>query len=73
MKDHTKNNFCLENPHSGIDKPAAIIIEPIQGEEGTYIPSIGWLEQITEITRRNGVLVIFDEIQTGFYRTGKMK
>lgn len=64
--------FCLENPHSGIDKPAAIIIEPIQGEGGTYIPRIGWLEQITEIARRNGVLVIFDEIQTGFYRTGKM-
>lgn len=64
--------FCLKNPHSGIDKPAAIIIEPIQGEGGTYIPSIGWLEQITEIAKRNGVLIIFDEIQTGFYRTGKM-
>jgi len=64
--------FCLENPYSGIDKPAAIIIEPIQGEGGTYIPSSGWLEQITEIARRNGILVIFDEIQTGFYRTGKM-
>lgn len=64
--------FCLENPHSGIDKPAAIIIEPIQGEGGTYVPSIGWLEQITEIARRNDVLVIFDEIQTGFYRTGKI-
>ena len=35
--------FCLENPHSGIDKPAAIIIEPIQGEGGTYIPTNGWL------------------------------
>ncbi len=64
--------FCLENPHSGIDKPAAIIIEPIQGEGGTYIPSSGWLEKITEIARRNDILVIFDEIQTGFYRTGKM-
>lgn len=64
--------FCLENPYSGIDKPAAIIIEPIQGEGGTYIPSNGWLEKVTEIARRNDVLVIFDEIQTGFYRTGKM-
>ena len=64
--------FCLENPHSGIDKPAAIIIEPIQGEGGTYIPTRGWLEQITEIARKNDILVIFDEVQTGFYRTGKM-
>jgi len=64
--------FCLENPHSGIDKPAAIIIEPIQGEGGTYIPTRGWLKQITEIARKNNILVIFDEIQTGFYRTGKM-
>ena len=64
--------FCLENPHSGIDKPAAIIIEPIQGEGGTYIPTNGWLEQITKVARRNDILVIFDEVQTGFYRTGKM-
>ncbi|MDP3957490.1 MAG: aspartate aminotransferase family protein [bacterium] len=63
---------ALENPHSGIDKPAAIIIEPIQGEGGTYIPKEGWLEQIVDIARKNGVLVIFDEIQTGFYRTGKL-
>ncbi len=62
----------LENPHSGVDKPAAIIIEPIQGEGGTYIPRAGWLEQIVDIAKRNGALVIFDEIQTGFYRTGKL-
>jgi diaminobutyrate-2-oxoglutarate transaminase len=64
--------YCLENPHSGIDKPAAIIVEPVQGEGGTYIPSSGWLEQITNIARKNGILVIFDEIQSGFYRTGKL-
>lgn len=63
---------ALENPHSGIDKPAAIIIEPIQGEGGTYIPKEGWLERIVDIARKNGVLVIFDEIQAGFYRTGKL-
>ena len=64
--------FCIENPHSGIDKPAAIIIEPVQGEGGTYIPTHGWLEHITEIAKKNGILVIFDEIQAGFYRTGKL-
>lgn len=62
----------LENPYSGINKPAAIIIEPIQGEGGTYIPKDGWLEKIVDIARRNDVLVIFDEIQSGFYRTGKL-
>ena len=77
-----KNNKCnfecvnfikntLESPHSGIEKPAAIIIEPIQGESGTYIPKEGWLEKIVDIARKNDILVIFDEIQAGFYRTGK--
>jgi diaminobutyrate-2-oxoglutarate transaminase len=64
--------YVLENPSSGIDKPGAIIIEPVQGEGGTYIPSKGWLEKITNIARKNNVLVIFDEIQAGFYRTGKL-
>ena len=63
---------ALENPHSGIDKPAAIIIEPIQGEGGTYIPKEGWLERIVDIARKNDILVIFDEVQSGFYRTGKL-
>lgn len=63
---------CLENPHSGIDKPAAIIIEPVQGEGGTYIPGQGWLEKIVEIAHKNDVLVIFDEVQSGFFRTGKL-
>jgi len=62
----------VEGLHSGIDKPAAIIVEPIQGEGGTYIPKEGWLEKVVEIARRNGILVIFDEIQCGFYRTGKL-
>lgn len=62
----------LENPHSGVDKPATIIIEPIQGEGGTYIPPKGWLEEITKIAHDNDILVIFDEVQAGFYRTGKL-
>ncbi|GGA93599.1 diaminobutyrate--2-oxoglutarate aminotransferase [Puia dinghuensis] len=62
--------YTLENPHSGISKPAAIIIEPIQGEGGTIIPKPGFLERISEIARENDILVIFDEIQCGFFRTG---
>ena len=63
---------ALENPQSGIDKPSAIIIEPIQGEGGTYIPKQGWLEKVVDIARKNDILVIFDEIQAGFFRTGKL-
>lgn len=64
--------YVLENPSSGIDKPSAIIIEPIQGEGGTYIPKKGWLEKLTAIAHENDILVIFDEVQSGFFRTGKL-
>jgi len=62
----------LDNPHSGIDIPSAIIVEPIQGEGGTYIPPKGWLKLITTIAQERGIIVIFDEIQSGFFRTGKL-
>jgi len=61
----------LENQHSGIPKPAAVILEPIQGEGGTIVPKDGYLDRIIEIAHRNDVLVIFDEVQCGFFRTGK--
>lgn len=61
----------LSNSHSGILKPAAIIVEPIQGEGGNIVPQDGYLEGLVDIAHRHGVLVIFDEIQCGFYRTGK--
>jgi diaminobutyrate-2-oxoglutarate transaminase len=60
----------LTNPHSGIPKPAAIILEPIQGEGGSVIPKAGYLEKIIRIARENDVIVIFDEIQCGFFRAG---
>jgi len=50
----------------------AVILEPIQGEGGIIIPSFGYLKKIREITAANNVLMIADEIQTGFGRTGKM-
>ncbi|QXU43272.1 aspartate aminotransferase family protein [Pedobacter sp. D749] len=61
----------LNNPHSGFSKPAAIILEPIQGEGGTIVPKDGFLERIIKIARKNDILVIFDEVQCGFFRTGK--
>jgi diaminobutyrate-2-oxoglutarate transaminase len=62
----------LEDPHSGVPAPAAVIIEPIQGEGGTIIPPEGYLREVRRITRKYDVPLICDEIQTGFARTGKM-
>ncbi|MCM3670699.1 diaminobutyrate--2-oxoglutarate transaminase family protein [Mesobacillus maritimus] len=62
----------LINPHSGVNKPSAVIIEPIQGEGGTIVPPSGYLKEVRRITEEQGVILICDEIQTGFGRTGKM-
>lgn len=62
----------LEDPHSGIPKPAAVIIEPIQGEGGTIVPPAGYLQEVRRITREQDVPLIVDEIQSGFGRTGRM-
>jgi acetylornithine/N-succinyldiaminopimelate aminotransferase len=51
---------------------AAVIVEPIQGEAGVIIPSTGYLKEVREITQEKDVLLILDEVQTGFARTGKM-
>jgi len=61
----------LEDSHSGIPKPAAIIIEPIQGEGGNIVPKEGYLEEVIRIAHAHGVLVIFDEVQCGFFRSGE--
>ena len=51
---------------------AAVMLEPIQGEGGVLIPPTGYLKQVAEICKRNNVLFIADEIQTGLGRTGKL-
>jgi diaminobutyrate-2-oxoglutarate transaminase len=63
---------ALENPCSGIEKPAAIIIEPIQAEGGNIIPKKEFIENIVELGNEMEIPVIFDEIQSGFYRTGPL-
>ena len=50
----------------------AFLVEPIQGEAGVIVPSKGYLTKIREICTKNNVLLILDEIQSGFCRTGKM-
>jgi ornithine--oxo-acid transaminase len=48
------------------------LVEPIQGEAGVIIPPEGYLRQVKEICNRHNVVLIFDEIQTGLGRTGKL-
>jgi ornithine--oxo-acid transaminase len=50
----------------------AFLVEPIQGEAGVKVPTPGYLEKIKAVCAKNNVLLIFDEVQTGFCRTGKM-
>ncbi len=51
---------------------AAVMLEPIQGEGGVVIPPARYLEDVARECRDKGVLLIFDEVQTGFGRTGSM-
>jgi ornithine--oxo-acid transaminase len=51
---------------------AAVMLEPIQGEGGVIIPPDGYLKQVAEICKKNNVLFVADEIQTGLARTGKL-
>jgi len=62
----------LNDPHSGIAQPAGTIIEPIQGEGGSIIPPEGFIKHIQEISQKYKIPIIFDEIQSGFNRTGRV-
>jgi predicted acetylornithine/succinylornithine family transaminase len=50
---------------------AAVLLEPIQGEGGINLPPAGFLEGLRELCDRHGLLLLFDEVQTGLGRTGK--
>jgi acetylornithine/N-succinyldiaminopimelate aminotransferase len=54
------------------NKTACVIIEPIQGEAGVRLPQITFLQKLREQCNKTKTLLIFDEIQTGFGRTGKL-
>ncbi|MFW9874094.1 MAG: ornithine--oxo-acid transaminase [Candidatus Thorarchaeota archaeon] len=61
-------NIILE---IGPERIAAFLFEPIQGEAGVNIPPEGYLKEVREICTKYNILMVLDEIQTGFCRTGK--
>jgi ornithine--oxo-acid transaminase len=58
---------ALSNPNV-----CGLLLEPIQGEAGVYVPADGYLKAAEKLCRKNNVLLMMDEIQTGIARTGKM-
>ncbi|WP_394139645.1 aminotransferase class III-fold pyridoxal phosphate-dependent enzyme [Cytobacillus oceanisediminis] len=71
-------SYCLSQLQKLFDlrvdpsRVAAIIIEPVMGEGGYYPAPAEFLQELRRITEKHGILLVFDEVQTGFGRTGKM-
>jgi 4-aminobutyrate aminotransferase len=78
IKEDETEEYCLNQLQKLFDlrvdpsRVAAIIIEPIMGEGGYYQAPPSFLQALRKITEEHGILLIFDEVQTGFGRTGKM-
>ncbi len=62
----------LKDPESGITKPAAVILEPIQGEGGVNPAPVRFLQTVRRVTKELGIPMIVDEIQCGLGRSGKL-
>lgn len=60
----------LSDPSSGVDTPAAVIVETIQGEGGINVATDAWLQQLQTLCRDNDILLIVDDIQAGCGRAG---
>jgi diaminobutyrate-2-oxoglutarate transaminase len=60
----------LADDHSGLDKPAAFIVETVQGEGGLNVARFKWLRRLERLAREHGALLIVDDIQAGCGRTG---
>lgn len=77
MTEEQACKFCLDQLelvlHTQTDptETAAIVVEPIQGEGGYVVPPKGYLEGIRKICDEHGILLVIDEIQSGFCRSGK--
>ena len=64
-------NYLLEDDHSGVPMPAAIILETIQAEGGINVADVEWLRGIRSICDKYGIIMIVDDIQVGNCRSGK--
>jgi len=60
------------NPKTGHAEFGAFFVEPVQGTGGYIIPPRGYFKRLAKVCRSKGILLVDDEIQMGFYRTGKM-
>ncbi|MGW7056347.1 diaminobutyrate--2-oxoglutarate transaminase [Streptomyces sp. NPDC054888] len=60
----------LQDSGSGLDQPAAVIVETIQGEGGINVARAAWLQELAQLCQRHGMLLIVDDIQMGCGRTG---
>jgi 4-aminobutyrate aminotransferase/(S)-3-amino-2-methylpropionate transaminase len=58
--------------HVEADRVAAVVVEPVLGEGGFVVPPSDWLPRLRELTARHGILLVADEVQTGFGRTGRL-
>ena len=66
LADELEKLLALHDPST----VAAVIVEPVAGSTGVLIPPLGYLQKLREITARHGILLIFDEVITGFGRLG---
>lgn len=83
-RSHLRNDpaACVEETFKQIDalfhqlvhpdQVAAFLIEPVQGEGGYVVPPVGFLSRLHQVAKEHKILLIVDEVQTGFGRTGKM-
>jgi diaminobutyrate-2-oxoglutarate transaminase len=62
--------LALEDRGSGLEKPAAIIVETVQGEGGLRAARASWLQELADICHQHGILLIVDDVQAGCGRTG---
>ena len=77
MNDSRTSEYCLNAlqelllSQTSPAETAAILIEPVLGEGGYVVPPAEFLKSVRELCDKNGILLIFDEVQSGFGRTGK--
>ncbi|MFD0363978.1 diaminobutyrate--2-oxoglutarate transaminase [Nocardia sp. GCM10030253] len=69
------DNLCwmrraLDDSGSGLDKPAAVIVETVQGEGGVNVARVEWLQQLADLCAARGIMLIVDDVQMGCGRTG---